>query len=150
MTGIRVSTIIAAPLGEVWRHVSDISSHTGWMQDAEAIRFTSAQTRGMGVTFDCDTRVGPFSLTDRMVVTEWEESRVIGIHHRGAVSGSGRFTLEEIESGRTRFTWEEALRFPWWLGGAVGRLAATPVLYHIWRGNLDRLRSLIESERPTG
>jgi|SRR5947209_4758146 len=143
---IRVSTVTAAPIGEVWRHVSDISSHARWMQDAEEIRFTSPETHGMGVTFDCDTRVGPFSLTDRMVVTEWEEQRALGIRHRGAVVGSGRFTLEETEPGRTRFTWEETLRFPWWLGGAIGRVAATPILRHIWRGNLDRLRRQIENE----
>ena len=24
-----------------------------------------------GTTFDCDTKIGPFALTDRMEITEW-------------------------------------------------------------------------------
>ena len=40
---------------------------------------------------------------------------------RGLVTGTGRFTLEPLDDGRrTRFTWEEELTFPWWLGGPLG------------------------------
>jgi carbon monoxide dehydrogenase subunit G len=127
-----VSTLIDAPPAEVWADVSDISSHVEWMQDAVAIRFTSESE------FDCDTRVGPFRLTDHMVITEWEEGGVIGIRHVGLVSGSGRFTLVAEGEG-TRFTWSEELRFPWFLGGPAGAYVAAPILRRIWRGNLHRL-----------
>src|SRR5256885_17169804 len=70
------------------------------MEDAVAIRFTSSEQAGVGTTFECDTRVGPFSLTDLMEVTEWDERKRMGIRHVGLVTGSGRFTLRRARGGR--------------------------------------------------
>lgn len=135
---MRITTVIAARPQDVWPHLADVSSHVEWMADAETIRFTTPQRHGVGVSFECDTRVGPFRLTDRMDVTEWEEGHVIGVAHRGLVTGTGRFTLERLDRGeRTRVTWQEELSFPWRL--------ASPVLGAIWRRNLARLKSRIES-----
>ena len=142
---IRVGTVIDAPPRKVWRRVRDVASHPEWMDDAVAIRFTSAQRVGVGTTFDCDTRVGPFSLTDRMEVTEWSEGRAMGIRHTGLVTGTGRFTLRRARGGRTRFTWTERLRFPWWMGGPVGATVAAPVLRRLWRSNLANLKRLVEA-----
>jgi uncharacterized protein YndB with AHSA1/START domain len=133
--GIRVSTTIPATPEAVWADVRDLASHVEWMADAEAIRFSSEQRSGVGTTFDCDTRVGPLHLTDRMEVTEWVEGEVIGVRHVGLVTGTGRFTLS-AEGGGTRFTWEESLAIPWWLGGP----AAAVALRLVWVRNLRRLR----------
>lgn len=135
MPGIRVSTTIPATPEAVWADVRDLASHVEWMADAEAIRFSSEQRSGVGTTFDCDTRVGPLHLTDRMEVTEWVEGEVIGVRHVGLVTGTGRFTLS-AEGGGTRFTWEESLAIPWWLGGP----AAAVALRLVWVRNLRRLR----------
>jgi uncharacterized protein YndB with AHSA1/START domain len=132
---IRVSTTIPAAPEAVWADVRDLASHVEWMADAEAIRFSSEQRSGVGTTFDCDTRVGPLHLTDRMEVTEWVEGEVIGVRHVGLVTGTGRFTLS-AEGGGTRFTWEESLAIPWWLGGP----AAAVALRLVWVRNLRRLR----------
>jgi hypothetical protein len=43
----------------------------------------------------------------------------------------------------TELTWEEELRFPWWLGGPVTGAVAAPVLRRVWAGNLRRLASLV-------
>jgi uncharacterized protein YndB with AHSA1/START domain len=135
---VKVSTTIDAQPQAVWPHLAALDTHVEWMADADAIRFTSAQRQGVGTSFECDTRVGPFRLTDRMEVTEWEEGRLIGVRHRGVVSGTGRFTIERLDRGeRTRFTWEERLAFPWRL--------ATPVLGAIWRRNLGRLKDRVET-----
>lgn len=144
MSGIKVSTVIDARPAEVWRQVRDIASHVGWMADAEAIRFTSHRRTGVGTTFECDTRVGPITLTDVMEVTSWVERREMGVRHSGVVTGSGRFTLRRVGRGRTRFTWEERLTFPWWLGGRLGGLVGAQVLRQIWKGNLRRLRAGFE------
>jgi hypothetical protein len=101
-----VSIIIDRPPSVVWRSVEDIASHVEWMADAEAIRFTSASTRGVGTTFDCDTKIGPFRLTDRMEITEWVPAATMGVSHVGIVTGSGRFELREVGKGRTEFIWE--------------------------------------------
>jgi carbon monoxide dehydrogenase subunit G len=137
--GITVSTTIDAPPRVVWASVRDIGSHVRWMADAEAIRFTSRRRTGVGTTFECDTRVGPLTLTDVMEVTSWVERREMGVRHTGVVTGTGRFTLRRARGGRTRFTWEERLVFPWWLGGPVGGVVGARVLRQIWKGNLRRL-----------
>jgi hypothetical protein len=142
---IRVGITIDAPPDDTWRIVEPIEHHVDWMADADAIRFTGKQTRGVGTTFDCLTRVGPLRLTDRMTITEWEPGRLMGIEHRGVVTGRGRFVLRRRLGGRTRFTWNERLTFPWWLGGKVGGILAKPVLRAIWRRNLRRLKAIVEA-----
>ena len=142
---IRVGITIDAPPDDTWRIVEPIEHHVDWMADADTIRFTGKQTRGVGTTFDCLTRVGPLRLTDRMTITEWEPGRMMGIEHRGVVTGRGRFVLRRRLGGRTRFTWNERLTFPWWLGGKVGGTLAKPVLRAIWRRNLRRLKAIVEA-----
>jgi hypothetical protein len=130
----------------VWEDLTRISSHVEWMADAEAIRFQSEQREGVGTAFETDTKVGPLRLTDKMVITEWEPSRAMGIRHTGVVTGVGRFTLEVAPGrpGETLFTWEESLEFPAWMGGALGARAGKPILTRIWRHNLANLRRRFE------
>ena len=123
----------------MWDAVRDIESHVEWMEDARSITFTSP------TTFDCLTVVGPFRTTDHMEIVSWDEGRAMGIRHVGVVRGEGRFTLEPLGAGSTRFSWDERLSFPWWMGGPVGALVAKPVLRRIWRRNLANLRRLIVS-----
>ena len=141
---LRVTITLDASPAEVWRVLEPIERHVDWMADAVSITFTSATRRGVGTSFDCLTRVGPFRTTDRMTITEWEPERAMGIEHRGFVTGRGRFTLRRRPRGTTRFTWTERLVFPWWMGGPIGALAAKPVLRAIWRRNLRRLKELVE------
>jgi hypothetical protein len=136
---VRVSTTIDAPPAQVWADVSAIDRHVDWMRDAVGITFGSDQRDGLGTSFACATRVGPFRTTDRMVVTEWVDGEVIGVRHEGPWKGAGRFTLAPDGAG-TRFTWDEELRLPWWLGGGAGAAVAAPVLAAVWRRNLSALR----------
>jgi uncharacterized protein YndB with AHSA1/START domain len=145
MAKVQVSVLIDAPRSVVWEAVEDIGGHVRWMADAQEIRFTSARRTGAGTTFECDTKVGPFRLVDRMEVVEWSPGKAMGVTHTGLVTGTGRFTLRPARRGRrTRFAWQERLHFPWWLGGPVGALAAKPVLTAIWRRSLRNLKRLVE------
>ena len=139
MARIRVSTIVDASPAEVWADVQDISSHVEWMADATAIRFLGDQTSGAGTRFECDTKVGPITLTDVMEITEWVPGKVMGVRHSGVVTGTGKFTLKKASRGRTQFQWREKLVYPLWLGGPVGAFLSKPVLRWIWRRNLTRL-----------
>jgi hypothetical protein len=145
MTRIRVRATIDASRGAVWTRLADIADHVAWMADASAIRFTGERRSGVGTTFECETRIGPLRTTDAMEVTEWREGRSLGVRHAGVVSGAGRFVLDDGGPASTSVTWDERLRFPWWLGGPVGGLVAAPVLRLVWRGNLRRLASLVEN-----
>jgi hypothetical protein len=140
VTRIDVGVDLDATPEVVWADVSDIRSHVEWMADAEEIRFTSMRRHGIGTAFDCVTKVGPISLVDSMVCTEWIPGRVIGIRHQGLVTGDGRFELTALPGGRTRFTWTETLSFPLVLGGPVGAaVGGRVVLRRIWQQNLQRL-----------
>jgi hypothetical protein len=142
---IRVAVLIHASPEDVWRTVERIESHVEWMLDAEAISFRSETHTGIGVEFDCLTRLGPLRTTDTFVVTRWDPGLAMGIEHRGAVTGSGVFLLAPVDGGRaTQFAWHETLMFPWWLGGRLGEVAGKPVLRRIWRGNLRRLKARVE------
>jgi hypothetical protein len=148
MSRITVSTELDASPEHVWEILEPIERHVDWMADAVAIRFDGAQTTGLGTAFVCDTKVGPFTLTDRMEITEWVPGRSMGVRHSGIVSGSGVFTLEPIDRGRrTRFTWSEDLRFPWYVGGPVaGLIGGHAVLRWIWRRNLRALERVVLSK----
>ena len=138
MRRIVVRRTIRADVETVWDALADIAAHVEWMADARAIRFTSPMTEGVGTTFDCDTKVGPVRLTDRMEVTEWVPERVMAVRHVGVVTGEGRFTLTPRRRG-TGITWDESLEFPWWL---PSRPAAF-VLKQIWRLNLRRFEKTL-------
>ena len=130
----------------MWSSIKDIGSHVEWMEDAVSIRFTSSRRSGVGTSFDCETRVGPLQLTDRMEVTEWRPGRAMGIRHVGLVTGEGRFSLRRrLWGGGTRFTWEERLVFPWWMGGPVGAVVGGQVLRLVWRRNLRNLKRRVEA-----
>jgi uncharacterized protein YndB with AHSA1/START domain len=143
---IQVAVELDAPPARVWEIVEPVERHVDWMADAVAIRFDTDQTRGVGTSFQCDTKVGPIKLTDHMEITEWEPGRAMGVRHTGIVTGSGVFTLEPLDLGRrTRFTWTEELRFPWYLGGRLGEIVGGQlVMKAIWRRNLSALRRLVE------
>ncbi len=146
MGRIQVSTEIDAPRSRVWEMVEPIERHVDWMTDAVEIRFTSEATRGVGTEFECDTSVGPITLTDTMTVTEWVPEQRMGVRHTGVVTGSGVFELEPIDlDRRTRFTWTEDLTFPWFLGGRLGEVVGgQAIMKQIWRRNLKTLKQLVE------
>jgi uncharacterized protein YndB with AHSA1/START domain len=145
MSRIRVAITIEAPPRVVWREIEDLASHVEWMHDAVAIRFTSSSRRGVGTTFECDTRVGPITLVDQMEITSWRPRREMGVRHTGIVSGSGTFRLRRRGRGSTRFIWREQLSFPWWAGGPFGAVIAAEVLRGIWRRNLRNLKARVEA-----
>jgi hypothetical protein len=141
---VEIAIDIDAPSSEVWRVLEPIERHVEWMVDAVAIRFETEQIRGVGTRFVCDTKVGPLRLTDHMTITEWVPLEVMGVAHTGVVSGTGRFTLTPLPGDRTRLSWREDLRFPWWQGGRLGALVGGRlVLRPIWRRNLRRLAALV-------
>jgi hypothetical protein len=143
---IAVDVELDAPPSIVWRVVEPVERHVDWMADAVAIRFEGDQTRGVGTRFLCDTKVGPITLTDHMEITRWEPEVAMGVRHTGVVTGTGEFTLDPVDLGRrTRFTWTEQLRFPWYLGGRLGELVGGRlVMRAIWRRNLRALRRIVD------
>ncbi len=145
MSTVTVLVVINAPLEQVWAAAADLGSHAEWMADAESIRFLTARRRGLGTRMEVATRVGPFRTKDVMEVTEWEDRSRIGVRHTGLVTGQGAFELEALDPATTKFTWQERLSFPWYLGGPLTARIASPVLAAIWRRNLRGLKQKLEA-----
>jgi hypothetical protein len=142
---VHLCTTIGVPPDDAWAAMEDIGTHTEWMADAVAISFRTEQRAGVGTEFECLTRIGPFTTTDVMTVTEWRPGVAMGIEHRGVVTGTGRFTLQPVPGGLTELCWDEQLRYPWWMGGVAGERLSRPVFERLWLGNLHRLRARAEA-----
>jgi hypothetical protein len=147
MSRITVGIDIDASPERVWEVVEPVEDHVDWMHDAVAIRFQTDQTRGVGTQFLCDTKVGPIRLTDVMEITEWVPARSMGVTHTGIVTGTGVFDIAPLDGGtRSRFTWSEELKFPWFLGGPIGAFVGGQIVMKaIWRRNLRGLKRIVES-----
>ena len=138
--GSSVSIDIDAPEERVWAEAVDFAAHAEWMRDVRAIKFGSDRREGVGTVLLIETRVGPFRTVDRFEITEVEPMRLVAGRHSGLFTGEGRFDLSEPAPGRTRFTWRERIRFPWYFGGPAGAWVARWVLARIWRANLRMVR----------
>jgi hypothetical protein len=144
---MRIGATFDATPATTWSVIEHIETHVAWMSDAVAITFDTEQHAGVGTRFDCHTKIGPIRLIDAMSITKWVPGEAMGVDHRGVVRGTGVFSLGWSDDQRTRFSWEEQLTFPWWLGGAIGEWIARPLLTHIWRGNLARLKLIVEASQ---
>ncbi len=136
---ITVVVDLPASIETVWDEAARLESHVEWMADAHAIGFLTEQRHGAGTRMEVETRIGPLRTRDVMEVVAWEPPRRIEVTHKGLFQGTGQFLLEPVDGG-TRFTWEERLRFPWFLGGPLGARIARPILAWVWRRNLRRFR----------
>ncbi|MDX1468601.1 MAG: SRPBCC family protein [Acidimicrobiia bacterium] len=139
-----MSRLIPEPRRVVWSALANLSSHADWMADADSITFAGDQTSGPGTVMRVPTRVGPFRTLDIIEITGWVEGERIDAEHRGIVTGAGSFALTDRPDG-TLLTWGEDLRFPWWLGGAIGASIARPILRRIWANNLARFEKTLSS-----
>lgn len=116
--------------------------------DAVSISFTDERREGVGTSFRCVTKLGPFRVDDLMTVTAWEDGRVMGVAHHGLVIGEGTFTLRGDDEG-TLMIWRERLSMPWRLLGPLGAAVASPFLRLVWRRNLANLGRRLEEVAPT-
>jgi hypothetical protein len=142
---VYVSLDIPFEPGTVWNELEQLEQHVAWMADAERLTFTGEQRRGIGTEIVVMTKVGPFRTSDHMRFTQWSAPTVMAVEHRGLFTGMGTFTLDPIERNATRLTWTEQIRFPWYLGAALGAFVCRPILRRIWVGNLRRLGDRLSS-----
>ena len=139
MSDVVVSIDIDAPRQQVWDDVARLDTHVEWMADADRIDFLTPYTSGPGVAMEVATSFGPFRTKDRMEVVAWVPPERIEVVHVGLFTGRGAFELASLSATRTRFTWQETIRFPWYFGGRIGASVARPVFRWVWRRNLRRL-----------
>lgn len=131
-------------IADVWNHIADIKSHVLWMKDAVSIEKMSGADNSVGALYVCDTKVGPLRTRDHMQVTAYEAPTLMEMEHTGAVKGKGTFRLVATSDTKTLFIWAENLKFPWYMGGAIGKIVGMKMLHKIWKQNLEQLKTDIE------
>lgn len=158
MARIEATTHIEAEPQHVWDILVDWEGQSRWMRDAHSVTVLSPHREGVDVTLRCRTDIvgglrgarrpgGSLLLvTDDMVITEWEEPRIIGIRHLGRlIRGVGAFELAPTADG-THFTWWEEIDAPLGpLGEAVTTVAVVPMVRRVFRASLAGLKRVCES-----
>ncbi|WP_370614526.1 SRPBCC family protein [Mumia sp. Pv 4-285] len=129
--------VIDAPPDAVWSYVTD------WERQGEWIPATTV--RVVGDEMIARTGLGPIGFDDTMHVIRSEPPRLCEVAHTGrVVSGTGVFTCEPADGGRTVFAWEERVRVPGGpVAGVLWRLAA-PGIRIGYGVALTRLRRNLE------
>jgi hypothetical protein len=140
---VRIAHTIHAPRSAVWAELRQLDRHVLWMKDAVSITFHGDQREGVGTSFTCKTKIGPFRTNDEMTITSWIEEREMTVHHQGLITGAGRFVVRGDHGRHCVIRWEERLSFPWYFGGNLTGTFAKPIFKAIWRRNLDRLGELV-------
>ena len=124
---------VDAPAEIVWEVVTDWPGQGEWML-ATRVRTdgpgdSPGDGRRLGATLSAVTGVGPFAVTDRMVITEWEPPRRCVVRHTGAVvRGDGIFEVVPLGPARARFVWSELLDLPLGVLGRAGWPLVRPLL----------------------
>jgi len=143
MTNLSIE--IEAPIEKVWQHISNIESHVTWMDDANTIELIEGEPNNIGAKYLCVTQVSVLKTKDTMKVIAFEAPNFMEMEHIGAVTGTGTFRLVSINANTTKFVWEENLKFPLYMGAAIGKFFGMALLHRIWKKNLENLKSEIEN-----
>lgn len=148
MARIEATVHVEAPPQRVWDVLVDWENQPRWMVDARTVKVTSPHRVGSDVTIVCATDIAlGIVVDDPMLVTEWDEPRVLGVRHLGGIiRGVGAFELTETPYG-TALTWWEEAQMPFGpLGEAVGEALVVPWVERVFRMSLSDLKRIAESQ----
>ena len=119
---VHVGITIDAPPGRgvARRRADRDATSTGWPTRSRS-RSRARSTAASAPRSTASRKIGPFRTTDRMIVTEWEPGRAMGIEHRGLFTGRGPLHAARRRGATARASpGPRSSTFPWWMGGAVG------------------------------
>ncbi|HET6865249.1 MAG TPA: SRPBCC family protein [Solirubrobacteraceae bacterium] len=145
---INRTTVLAAPIEDVWAIVTDPERVLGFMSGVTRWEVVGERATGLGARYRMLFRVGAAEVGGLVEVVEFDEpcdfawTSVTGLDHRG------RWRLREAPGGRTRIE----LRLAYVVEGAglsgwvAERVAAPTVSGHV-RRTLEQLARLVEHEQ---
>ncbi|MEX0800202.1 MAG: SRPBCC family protein [Dehalococcoidia bacterium] len=77
MGHIEVSTVVPAPVDEVWALCKDIERTADWFPAIQSVRPVTEQREGVGAEYEFTARNAGRTVTYRMRVTGWDEGRMV-------------------------------------------------------------------------
>jgi carbon monoxide dehydrogenase subunit G len=151
VTLFRAVTHVEAPPERVWALLRDLEGSSAWMVDATTVETLGPRSSGPGTRIRAVTRIAGLPLVDEMVVTGWEEGRLIQVRHlRWPIRGVAWFEVRPSATGGAWFEWAEELDPPLGpLGELGGRLLRGPI-ERVLRRSVARLKRLAERAPPPG
>jgi uncharacterized protein YndB with AHSA1/START domain len=139
--------VIDAPIERVWEVVADIEGQPRWMAEMKAVRLATPGPVRIGTTGEADVRMLGVTVSDPIIVTEFEPPHRFAIGHEGSFKGHGLITLEAgADATTTIVRWQETLIPP--VLSHLAALAMTPTLTATFQGDLGRLKELVETGSP--
>lgn len=148
---VAVETHIEAPIERVWEVLTDWEAQPRWMADARAVEVVGERREGVGTQLRCPTELAfGLVIVDHLEVVEWEPPRLLGVRHTGPIiHGVAAFELTSTPHG-THLRWWEEIDPPLGPVGALGGLAAEPLVRRLFHRSLAGLKRVVEhrSVRP--
>jgi uncharacterized membrane protein len=117
------SVEIDAPVSVVFAYVDDHEHTRDWIYGLHEIRPVTAQTHGVGATYDGVMKLG-VTLTSRIRCTAWVQDRLLEIESVSGVHNTQRWTFSDLGDGRTRLEAWISYTLP---GGPAGRAISAAV-----------------------
>ena len=149
---VEVALTVAAPPERVWSVLADVPGQPRWMRDLVRVELEGDAPVGVGTRAVGTVRMLGLTQRDPIEIVAFAAPRHFAIRHLGRFSGRGDIWLEpRRSSAATRLRWREELWSPLASLGAPGRLADRgfgPIFAAVFRADLRRLRSIVESEAP--
>lgn len=142
---IELAETMPGPPEVVWRLVTDWENQGDWQLEARDFVVTSTEREGVGVTAEATVSIGGITTRDVAEVVAWEPGKLLGIEHKGWVSGRGELRLTALGSNRTHVFWVETLYPPLGIAGAVGLMAFRPLMSRIFKRDLRVLQGLVRA-----
>jgi Polyketide cyclase / dehydrase and lipid transport len=146
---IELAATMPGPPDVVWRLVTDWETQGDWQLEARDFVVTSTEREGVGVTAEATVSIGGITTRDVAEVVAWEPEKLLGIEHRGWVSGQGELHLTPLRSStrpdRTHVYWVERLFPPLGIAGAVGLTAFKPLMSRTFQRDLRVLQGLVRA-----
>lgn len=143
---------VDAPVEATWAAVTDWEGQSDWMVGT-TVRGTARHGQGVGGGIEAFSglAVGPLRLgvLDTMVVERWEPPQLCHVRHTGrVVRGTGTFSVEPREGGRSRVVWREDLDLPLGVVGRLGWVLVRPLFAAGVRLSLRRFARGVEAGQP--
>lgn len=140
---------VDAPVEATWAAATDWEGQSAWMLGT-TVRGTARDGQGVGGGIEAFSGValGPLRLgvLDTMVVERWEPPHLCHVRHTGrVVRGTGTFSVEPRDGGRSRFVWREDLDLPLGALGRLGWVLVRPLFAAGVRLSLRRFASWAEA-----
>ena len=146
MPRVQATTLIQAPVDQVFAYVNDYRNSTKFTSDLLRWDPVTDKTDGLGARFEAAMKMGPTTQQATLEITGWKRNALIAWDPIAGFDSGGRYTFKR-EGTSTRVTFEVYFNPP---GGVAGRMLGKiiePIARQDAQKSVDNLKRNIERKR---